>query len=59
MTGTSADPGLVEVGITLANLSILETGTAKAIRFRTIDALCRMLDCRPGDLLTHRPGPAH
>jgi len=47
-----------EVGITLANLSILKTGKAKAIRFSTLDALCRTLDCQPGDLLTHRPGPA-
>jgi putative transcriptional regulator len=40
-----------EVGITLANLSILKTGKAKAIRFSTLDALCRALDCQPGDLL--------
>ncbi len=39
------------VGITLANLSILKTGKAKAIRFSTLDALCRELDCQPGDLL--------
>jgi len=41
------------VGITLANLSILKTGKAKAIRFSTLDALCRALDCQPGDLLEH------
>jgi putative transcriptional regulator len=46
------------VGITLANLSILKTGKAKAIRFSTLDALCRELDCRPGDLLDHLPGEA-
>ncbi|MGH1421528.1 MAG: helix-turn-helix domain-containing protein [Hyphomonas sp.] len=39
------------VGVTLANLSILKTGKAKAIRFSTLEALCRELDCQPGDLL--------
>jgi putative transcriptional regulator len=39
------------VGITLANLSILKTNKAKAIRFTTLEALCRELDCQPGDLL--------
>ncbi|KHA64328.1 MULTISPECIES: helix-turn-helix domain-containing protein [unclassified Sphingomonas] len=39
------------VGITLANLSILKTGKAKAIRFTTLEAICRVLDCQPGDLL--------
>jgi putative transcriptional regulator len=39
------------VGITLANLSILKTNKARAIRFSTLDALCRELDCQPGDLL--------
>ena len=39
------------IGITLANLSILKTNKARAIRFSTLDALCRELDCRPGDLL--------
>ncbi len=41
------------VGITLANLSILKTGKAKAVRFSTLEAICRELDCRPGDLLDH------
>ena len=41
------------VGITVVNLSILKTGTAKAIRFSTLEALCRELDCQPGDLLAH------
>ena len=41
------------IGITLANLSILKTGKAKAIRFSTLDAICRALDCQPGDLLIH------
>jgi len=40
------------VGITLANLSILKTNKARAIRFSTLEALCRALDCQPGDLLT-------
>jgi putative transcriptional regulator len=41
------------VGITLANLSILKTGKAKAIRFSTLDALCKALDCQPGDILAY------
>ncbi|RYC66799.1 helix-turn-helix domain-containing protein [Spirosoma sordidisoli] len=41
------------VGITLANLSILKTGKAKAIRIETLEALCRALDCQPGDLLEY------
>ncbi len=39
------------VGVTLANLSILKTGKAKAVRFSTLEALCRELKCQPGDLL--------
>ncbi|MAP48367.1 MAG: transcriptional regulator [Oceanicaulis sp.] len=39
------------VGITMANLSILKTGKAKAVRFSTLEALCRELDCQPADLL--------
>jgi putative transcriptional regulator len=39
------------VGLTLANLSILKTGKAKAIRFTTLEAICRELECQPGDLL--------
>ena len=39
------------IGITLANLSILKTGKARAIRFSTLEALCRALQCQPGDLL--------
>lgn len=42
------------VGITLANMSILKTGKAKAIRFSTLEAICRELDCQPGDILTYR-----
>lgn len=40
------------VGITIANLSILKTGKAKGIRFATLEAICDVLDCQPGDLLT-------
>ncbi len=45
------------VGVTIANLSILKTGKARAVRFSTLDALCRELDCQPGDLMTYEPGP--
>ncbi|GAA5436510.1 helix-turn-helix domain-containing protein [Deinococcus aquaticus] len=45
------------VEITLANLSILKTGKARAVRFSTLDALCRALDCQPGDLLVWESGP--
>ena len=45
------------VGITAANLSILKTGKAKAIRFSTLDSLCAALDCQPGDLLEYVPDP--
>ncbi len=41
------------VGITLANLSILKTGKAKAMRFSTLEAICRELKCQPGDLLSY------
>jgi putative transcriptional regulator len=43
-----------KVGITNANLSILKTGKAKAIRFSTLEAICRELDCQPGDILEYR-----
>jgi len=43
------------VDITLANLSILKTGKAKAIRFSTLEAICTALDCQPGDILTFEP----
>ena len=45
------------VGVTVANLSILKTGKARAVRFSTLDALCRELECQPGDLLVHETGP--
>ncbi|MEC7289296.1 MAG: helix-turn-helix transcriptional regulator [Henriciella sp.] len=44
------------VGVTLANLSILKTGKAKAVRFSTLEALCRELDCQPGDILVFEDG---
>lgn len=45
-----------KVGITQANLSILKTGKAKAVRFSTLSALCKALDCQPGDILEYKPG---
>lgn len=42
------------LGITEANLSILKTGKAKAMRFTTLDAICKALDCQPGDILEYR-----
>ncbi|MBO4757606.1 MAG: helix-turn-helix transcriptional regulator, partial [Bacteroidales bacterium] len=47
-----------KVGISAANLSILKTGKAKAIRFTTLNALCNALDCQPGDLLEYAPDPS-
>ena len=44
-----------KVGISATNISILKTGKAKAIRFSTLDALCRALDCQPGDILEYTP----
>jgi putative transcriptional regulator len=43
------------IGITPANLSILKTGKAKAIRFSTLEAICKALDCQPGDILEYSP----
>lgn len=45
-----------KVGITMANLSILKNGKARAIRFSTLEAICRALDCQPGDILEYRDG---
>lgn len=42
-----------KVGLTLANLSVLKTGKAKAIRFTTLDAICKVLNCQPGDILEY------
>lgn len=44
-----------KVGITMANLSILKNGKAKAIRFSTLEAICKALDCQPGDILEYKP----
>lgn len=46
-----------KVGVTEANLSILKTGKGKAIRFSTLESLCKALDCQPGDLLEYSPDP--
>ena len=43
-----------KIGITQANLSILKTGKAKAVRFSTLEAICQVLDCQPGDILEYR-----
>jgi len=51
-----------KVGLTLSNLSILKTGKAKAIRFTTLEAICRVLDCQPGEILEFVPdreAPCH
>ncbi len=45
-----------KVGITMANLSILKTGKAKAVRFGTLEAICKALDCQPGDILEYQDG---
>ncbi|MBQ1326948.1 MAG: helix-turn-helix transcriptional regulator [Eubacterium sp.] len=44
-----------KVGITLANISILKNGKAKAIKIETLDKICKALDCQPGDILEYRP----
>lgn len=44
-----------KVGLTLSNLSILKTGKAKAIRFSTLEALCKTLECQPADILEYKP----
>ena len=44
-----------KIDLTPANLSILKTGKAKAIRFSTLEAICRELDCQPGDIIEYRP----
>lgn len=46
------------VGLTLANLSVLKNGHARAIRFTTLSALCEALDCQPGEILAYRPAPS-
>ena len=44
-----------EVGITLSNMSLLKTGKVRGIRFNTLDAICRTLECKPGDVLDYEP----
>lgn len=44
-----------QVGITMANLSILKSGKAKAVRFSTLDEICRVLECQPADILEYKP----
>jgi len=44
-----------KVGITMANLSVLKNGKAKAVRFSTLEAICKALDCQPGDILEYVP----
>lgn len=46
-----------QVGITMANISILKNGRAKAVKLETLDRICRVLDCQPGDLLEYREEP--
>ena len=46
-----------KVDVNLTNLSILKTGKARAIRFTTLNAICRVLDCKPGDILDYKPDP--
>ena len=43
------------VGVTIANLSVLKNGRARAVRFETLDAICRALSCQPGDILIYEP----
>lgn len=45
-----------KVGITMANLSVLKNGKAKAVRFSTLEGICKALDCQPGDILEYRNG---
>jgi len=47
-----------KVGITPANLSILKTGKARAVRFSTLNAICKALDCQPGDIIKYKPDEA-
>jgi len=48
-----------KVGITMANLSILKNGKAKAVRFSTLEAICKTLDCQPGDILEYKREDEH
>ena len=46
-----------KIGISMTNLSLLKTGKGRAIRFTTLNKLCKVLDCRPGDILDYQPDP--
>ncbi len=46
-----------KVGISIVNMSILKTGKAKGVKFSTLNAVCKALDCQPGDVLEYRPDP--
>jgi putative transcriptional regulator len=46
-----------KIGMSLTNLSLLKTGKVKGFRFNTLNAICKALDCQPGDLLEYRPNP--
>ena len=46
-----------QIGITQANLSLLKTGQVRAVRFSTLDAICKALDCQPGDILEYKDEP--
>lgn len=46
------------IGITEQNISLLKSGKVKGVRFETLDRICEVLDCQPGDILEHRPGTA-
>ncbi len=48
-----------KVGVTMANLSVLKTGKARAVRFSTLDSICRALECQPGDILSFDPSLVH
>ncbi len=53
--GMSVGDFAESIGITPANVAVLKNGRAKAVRFTTLDAMCRVLDCQPGDLLRYEP----
>ncbi|SHG00411.1 putative transcriptional regulator [Salegentibacter echinorum] len=53
--GMQSNELAAKIGITTANLSILKTGKAKAVRFSTLEAICEALNCQPGDILAYQP----
>jgi putative transcriptional regulator len=48
-----------KIGITIANLSVLKSGKARAVRFTTLESICKILDCQPGDILEYMDGKAY